>query len=187
MPIQRYNNCRRCETYENAEKSLKGKAVYKTIVDNEEKTLPMNFECYGNYQLLADETMIKTRYWCNTYVNYLKIHQQSTVYFQNKHFNESTIYGFAKKFDEIILNNQFQKAVYPTKAALVKYQGYIESKDLFEEYLNIIRRFDPNYLNSKEQAAMSLPSYKTYLFFISVVFGISAVYAYKKIKEYKNI
>ena len=151
--------------YDNADISLKGKAVYKTIVDNEEKTLPMNFECYGNYQLLADETMIKTRYWCNTYV--------------------STIYGFAKKFDEIILNNQFQKAVYPTKAALVKYQGYIESKDLFEEYLNIIRRFDPNYLNSKEQAAMSLPSYKTYLFFISVVFGKeSAVYAvYDKVMQ----
>ena len=78
--------------YDNADISLKGKAVYKTIVDNEEKTLPMNFECYGNCQLLADETMIKTRYWCNTYVNYLKTHQQSTVYFQNKHFDESTIY-----------------------------------------------------------------------------------------------
>lgn len=176
--------------YDNADISLKGRAVYKTIVDDKERTLPMNFECYGNYKLLADETMIKTRYWCNTYVNYLKTHQQSTVYFQNKHFDESSIYGFAKKFDEFILNNQFQKAVYPTKAALVKYQGYIESKDLFEEYLNIIKRFDPNYLNSKEQAIMSLPSYKTYLFFISVVFGReSAVYAvYDKIMQsLKNV
>ena len=95
--------------YDNADISLKGRAVYKTIVDDKERTLPMNFECYGNYKLLADETMIKTRYWCNTYVNYLKTHQQSTVYFQNKHFDESSIYGFAKKFDEFILNNQFQK------------------------------------------------------------------------------
>lgn len=171
--------------YDNADISLKGKAVYKTIVDNEEKTLPVNFECYGNYHLLADETMIKTNYWCNTYVNYLKTYQQSTVYFQNRHFNESSIYGFAKKFDEFILNNQFQKAVSPTKAALVKYQGYIESKDLFEEYLNIIRRFDPNYLNSKEQAVMSLPSYKTYLFFISAIYGKeSAAYiVYEKIMQ----
>lgn len=163
--------------YDNADISLKGRAVYKTIVDNEERTLPMNFECYGNYKLLADETMIKTRYWCNTYINYLKTYRQLTMYFQNKHFDESSIYGFAKKFDEFILSNQFQKAVSPTKAALVKYQGYIESKDLFEEYVNIIKRFDPNYLNSKEQAAMSLPSYKIYLFFISAAFGKeSAVY-----------
>lgn len=171
--------------YDNADISLKGRAVYKTIVDNEEKNLPLNFECYGNYKLLAKDTLIKISYWCNTYVNYLKTHQSSTMYFQNKNFNESSIYGFAKKFDKFILDNQFQKSVADTKTALIKYQGYIQSPDLFEEYLNIIKRFDPNYENSKEQAVMSLPSYKANLFFISTIFGKdSAVYVvYDKIMQ----
>lgn len=47
--------------YDNADISLKGRAIYKTIVDDEERTLPMNFECYGNYKLLAEENNENTQ------------------------------------------------------------------------------------------------------------------------------
>ena len=120
---------------------------------------------------MPEKTYIKADYWCNTYVNYLKSYHTSTVYFKNKEFNEQNIYEFAKKFDSYVLNKEYIKKVSKTSFAIEYLRGYIKSKDLFQEYVNIIRRFDVNYELDRESAEISVSNFNAELFFTSSIFG----------------
>ena len=134
---------------------------------------------------MPEKTYIKADYWCNTYVNYLKSYHTSTVYFKNKEFNEQNIYEFAKKFDSYVLNKEYIKKVSKTSFAIEYLRGYIKSKDLFQEYVNIIRRFDVNYELDRESAEISVSNFNAELFFTSSIFGKNSFeYSiFKKITE----
>lgn len=157
--------------YKSADFSLKAKASYNIFVDESFKSLPSNIECYGSIDLLPEKTYIKTTYWCNTFINYLKSYSKSIVYFKNKEFNEKTIYDFAKKFDSFVLNNEYLQKVSSTSLALEYIRGYIESKDLFQEYVNIMKRFDVNYEYDRESAVISVENFNAELFFVESVAG----------------
>lgn len=157
--------------YKNADFFFKAAAAYKIFVDESFKSLPINIECFGSIDLMPEKTYIKTNYWCNTYINYLKLHHKSTIYFKNKEFTEKTILTFAKKFDNYILSDKYLEKVAGTSFALEYLQGYIKSKDLFKEYVNIMKRFDKYYDYDRESAKISVENFKAELFFASSVFG----------------
>ena len=158
---------------------------YKIFVDESFKSLPIKLECFGKLDLMPEKTYIKADYWCNTYVNYLKSYHTSRVYFKNKEFNEPNIYEFAKKFDSYVLNKEYIKKVSKTSFAIEYLRGYIKSKDLFQEYVNIIRRFDVNYELDRESAEISVSNFNAELFFTSSIFGKNSFeYSiFKKITE----
>lgn len=157
--------------YKSADFSFNAGASYKIFVDEGFKSLPIKLECFGKLDLMPEKTYIKADYWCNTFVNYLKSYHTSTVYFKNDEFNEKTILDFAKKFDEYILNKEYLKKVSKTSFAIEYLRGYIKSKDLFQEYVNIMRRFDINYELDRESAAISVSNFNAELFFTSSIFG----------------
>ena len=157
--------------YKSADFSFNAGASYKIFVDESFKSLPIKLECFGKLDLMPEKTYIKADYWCNTYVNYLKSYHTSTVYFKNKEFNEQNIYEFAKKFDSYVLNKEYIKKVSKTSFAIEYLRGYIKSKDLFQEYVNIIRRFDVNYELDRESAEISVSNFNAELFFTSSIFG----------------
>lgn len=157
--------------YKSADFSFNAGASYKIFVDESFKSLPIKLECYGKLDLMPEKTYIKADYWCNTYVNYLKSYHTSTVYFKNKEFNEPNIYEFAKKFDSYVLNKEYIKKVSKTSFAIEYLRGYIKSKDLFQEYVNIMRRFDVNYELDRESAEISVSNFNAELFFTSSIFG----------------
>lgn len=157
--------------YKNADFSLKAKATLNVFVDESFKSLPVNIECFGNMDLMPEKTYIKTDYWCNAYINYLKSFTKSTVYFKNKEFNEKNIYEFAKKFDSFVLNKKYLQKISSTSFAFEYLKGYIKSKDLYQEYINIVRRFDVNYVYEKETAMISVENFNAELFFIKSLTG----------------
>lgn len=171
--------------YKSADFSFNAGASYKIFVDESFKSLPIKLECFGKLDLMPEKTYIKADYWCNTYVNYLKSYHTSRVYFKNKEFNEPNIYEFAKKFDSYVLNKEYIKKVSKTSFAIEYLRGYIKSKDLFQEYVNIIRRFDVNYELDRESAEISVSNFNAELFFTSSIFGKNSFeYSiFKKITE----
>ena len=171
--------------YKSADFSFNAGASYKIFVDESFKSLPIKLECFGKLDLIPEKTYIKADYWCNTFINYLKSYHTSTVYFKNKEFNEQNIYEFAKKFDSYVLNKEYIKKVSKTSFAIEYLRGYIKSKDLFQEYVNIIRRFDVNYELDRESAEISVSNFNAELFFTSSIFGKNSFeYSiFKKITE----
>ena len=171
--------------YKSADFSFNAGASYKIFVDESFKSLPIKLECFGKLDLIPEKTHIKADYWCNTFINYLKSYHTSTIYFKNKEFNEQNIYEFAKKFDSYVLNKEYIKKVSKTSFAIEYLRGYIKSKDLFQEYVNIIRRFDVNYELDRESAEISISNFNAELFFISSIFGKNSFeYSiFKKITE----
>lgn len=168
--------------YKSADFSFNAGASYKIFVDESFKSLPIKLECFGKLDLMPEKTYIKADYWCNTYVNYLKSYHTSTVYFKNDEFNEPNIYEFAKKFDNYVLNNEYLKKVSKTTFALEYLRGYIKSKDLFQEYVNIMKRFDVNYELDRESAEISVSNFNAELFFTSSIFGKNS-FEYSVVKK----
>lgn len=157
--------------YKSADFSFNAGVSYKIFVDESFKSLPIKLECFGKLDLMPEKTYIKTDYWCNTYINYLKSYHTSTIYFKNKEFNEKNIYEFSKKFDNFINDKSYLKKVSGTSFAVDYIKGYIKSKDLFQEYVNIMRRFDANYEYDRESAMISTQNFNAEKFFTSSVFG----------------
>ena len=176
--------------YKSADFSFNAKAAYKIFVDESFKSLPMTLECYGKLDLMPEKTYIKADYWCNTFINYLKSYHTSTIYFKNKEFNEKNIYDFAKKFDTFIIEKLYLKKVAGTSFAVDYIKGYIKSKDLFQEYVNIMRRFDINYEYDRESAILSTADFSAEKFFVRSFSGknsLEYVLAEKITDNIKNI
>ena len=120
------------------------------------KSADFSFNAGVSYKIFVDESF--------------KYHT-STIYFKNKEFNEKNIYEFSKKFDNFINDKSYLKKVSGTSFAVDYIKGYIKSKDLFQEYVNIMRRFDANYEYDRESAMISTQNFNAEKFFTSSVFG----------------
>ncbi len=161
--------------YSIADFSFNAKAKYNIIVDEGFKSLPMNVDCYGTFTLMPEKTYVKMDYWCNAFVNNLKSYHKSSFYFKNKAFDKENIYFFAQMFDGFIKNKQYIKNITKTQFSLDYINGYISSKDLFEEYVNIMKKFDPEFDDDRESTITSVEDYKAELFITSAIFGKDSV------------
>ncbi len=161
--------------YDMADFSFNAKAKYNIIIDEGFKSLPINIDCHGSFQLLPKNTYVKMDYWCNTFVNNLKSYHKTSLYFKNPAFNKTNIYYFAQMFDGFVKNKQYIKNITKTQFGLDYITGYISNKDLFNEYVNIMKKFNPEFDDDRESTMSSVEDYQAQLFITSSIFGKDSI------------
>lgn len=157
--------------YKHADFSFKAKPEYNIFIDESYKKIPLNVECFGRFDLMPKSKYVKMNYWCNTFIANIKLHHTSTMYFKNNVFDKENIYYFSKMFDNFIKEKKYISVVSKTSFGLDYLNGYMQSKDLFNEYVFIRQILNKEYDDTRKTVMSSVENYDAELFMVKSLFG----------------